>query len=157
MCQSKAVYVAAGKPQTFQPVHDRPAPGLPLHESLRGAGLGLFICIGSMMPGASASNARDLPPKRPWWRPKPTRPRPPKAEPVILGKPFVSVLEQDFPASDRTPEIVRKFEPRVRLLRKENGGQASAFNAGIPECSAKLWRSWTATTGGKAGSLVWGE
>ena len=85
-----------------------------------------------------------------------------------MGKPFVSVLidtynherfieeaivsalEQDFPASDReilvvddgstdrTPEIVRKFEPHVRLLRKENGGQASAFNAGIPECRGEI-------------------
>lgn len=68
----------------------------------------------------------------------------------FIEKAIVSVLEQDFPAaereilvvddgsSDRTPEIVRKFEPRVRVLRKENGGQASAFNTGIPECKGEI-------------------
>jgi SAM-dependent methyltransferase/GT2 family glycosyltransferase len=63
----------------------------------------------------------------------------------FIEQAILSVLEQDFPLSDReilvvddgstdrTPEIVRKFEPRVRLLRKPNGGQASAFNAIIPQ------------------------
>jgi glycosyltransferase involved in cell wall biosynthesis len=63
----------------------------------------------------------------------------------FIEEAITSVLKQDFPASDLevlvvddgstdgTPEIVRKFEPRVKLLRKANGGQASAFNAGIPE------------------------
>ena len=68
----------------------------------------------------------------------------------FIEEAIVSVLEQDFPASDReilvvddgstdrTPEIVNKFAPQVRLLRKENGGQASAFNVGIPECQGEI-------------------
>src|SRR5580692_11465914 len=68
----------------------------------------------------------------------------------FIEKAVVSVLEQDFPAAEReiivvddgstdgTPEIIRKFEPHVRVLRKVNGGQASAFNAGIPECKGEI-------------------
>ena len=68
----------------------------------------------------------------------------------FIEQAIASVLEQDFQASereilvvddgstDRTPEIVRKLGPQVRLLRKQNGGQASAFNAGIPECRGEV-------------------
>ena len=68
----------------------------------------------------------------------------------FIEQAITSVLEQDMSMSDveivvvddgstdRTPEIVRKFEPRLRLVRKPNGGQASAFNTGIPECHGEI-------------------
>ena len=68
----------------------------------------------------------------------------------FIEQAIASVLGQDMPRSDveilvvddgstdGTPEIVRRFEPRVRLIRKPNGGQASAFNAGIPECRGEI-------------------
>jgi glycosyltransferase involved in cell wall biosynthesis len=61
----------------------------------------------------------------------------------FIERAIASVLEQDVPlddveilvvddgSTDRTLDIVRQFEPRVRLIRKPNGGQASAFNAGF--------------------------
>ena len=61
-----------------------------------------------------------------------------------------SALDQDFPRSqmeilvvddgstDRTPEIVRRFEPQVRLLRKANGGQASAINYGVAHSNGEF-------------------
>jgi glycosyltransferase involved in cell wall biosynthesis len=68
----------------------------------------------------------------------------------FIAEAVTSVLEQSFPASDTdvlvlddgsadgTPEIVRKFGPRVRFLQKTNGGQASAFNAGISEARGEI-------------------
>jgi glycosyltransferase involved in cell wall biosynthesis len=68
----------------------------------------------------------------------------------FIEQAIVSVLEQDFPESERevivvddgstdgTAEIVRKFAPQVRYIHKENGGQGSAFNVGIPECRGEV-------------------
>jgi hypothetical protein len=64
----------------------------------------------------------------------------------FIEEAVLSVLAQDFPAdrreivivddgsNDSTPDILRKFENIARVLRKPNGGQASAFNLGIPAC-----------------------
>lgn len=64
---------------------------------------------------------------------------------LFIEEAITSVLEQNLQPSefevvvvddgstDGTPDIVRRFQPRVRLIRKKNGGQASAFNAGISE------------------------
>jgi GT2 family glycosyltransferase len=61
-----------------------------------------------------------------------------------------SVLAQDFPAADReilvvddgstdrTPDILSKFASQIRILQKPNGGQASAFNLGIPQCRGDI-------------------
>lgn len=58
---------------------------------------------------------------------------------------LVSVLEQglspsemeivvvDDGSTDNTSSIIQKFLPRVKHLRKKNGGQASAFNSGFAE------------------------
>jgi hypothetical protein len=68
----------------------------------------------------------------------------------FIEQAIVGVLEQDFSmrdveilvvddgSTDHTPEILKKFEPRIRNLRKTNGGQASAFNLGIPECKGEI-------------------
>lgn len=61
-----------------------------------------------------------------------------------------SVLAQDYPAAqreilvvddgstDRTPDILLKFGKQLRILRKPNGGQASAFNLAIPQCTGQI-------------------
>ena len=68
----------------------------------------------------------------------------------FLEEAIRSVLAQDFPAADleilvvddgstdRTPEILNKFGSQIRVLRKPNGGQASAFNFGIPQCQGEV-------------------
>jgi GT2 family glycosyltransferase len=68
----------------------------------------------------------------------------------FIEQAIVSVLEQDYPPGERevvvvddgsldnTPAIVRKFLPSVRYLRKNNGGQAAAFNTAVPELRGEI-------------------
>ena len=63
---------------------------------------------------------------------------------------LVSVLEQglsraeleivvvDDGSTDNTPSIIQKFVPRVKHVRKKNGGQASAFNTGYAEAHGQI-------------------
>jgi glycosyltransferase involved in cell wall biosynthesis len=50
----------------------------------------------------------------------------------------LEIVVIDDGSTDGTSTIVQKFLPRIRYLRKENGGQASAFNAAIPELRGEI-------------------
>ncbi len=50
----------------------------------------------------------------------------------------VEILVVDDGSTDDTPERVKKYEAKIRYLRKENGGQASALNAGFAESRGEI-------------------
>lgn len=68
----------------------------------------------------------------------------------FIAQAIQSVLNQDFPSeqmeiivvddgsADCTPEVIRAFLPRIRYIRKENGGQISAFNVGVAEARSDV-------------------
>jgi glycosyltransferase involved in cell wall biosynthesis len=61
----------------------------------------------------------------------------------------VEILVVDDGSTDDTEERVKKYGAKIRYLRKENGGQASAFNLGeITNCSESVGRKSANGCGG---------
>ncbi len=68
----------------------------------------------------------------------------------FIAQALTSILEQDFPAddiqtivvddgsTDLTAEIAGRFTPAMKYIRKPNGGQVSAFHAGIAEANGQI-------------------
>jgi len=66
----------------------------------------------------------------------------------------VEIVRRGDGSTDALPEIVRRFERAWRLLRKPNGGQASAFNLALLRHEERWSPCWMETIGGASRSSV---
>ena len=65
-----------------------------------------------------------------------------------IGRRDIEVIVVDDGSADETPSVVEQFSSDVQLVRKPNGGQASAFNVGLPLTSGRSSPFSTAMIGG---------
>jgi glycosyltransferase involved in cell wall biosynthesis len=52
--------------------------------------------------------------------------------------PDIEVIVVDDGSSDASPGIIKAYEGKIKYVLKENGGQASAFNAGFSESKGQI-------------------
>jgi len=53
----------------------------------------------------------------------------------------IEVIAVDDGSTDNSPAILKKYEGKIKIITKENGGVASALNAGIKEMTGE-WFKW---------------
>ncbi len=51
------------------------------------------------------------------------------------------IIAVDDGSTDSSPEILKKYSDKITIVTKQNGGQASAVNAGI-KASTGDWIKW---------------
>ncbi len=66
----------------------------------------------------------------------------------FVGQTIESAIEQTYPdvevvvaddgSTDNSPAVIRRYEPRIRVVCKQNGGQASAINAAWALCTGDV-------------------